>query len=128
MSYIHSVLKEYLDDFLVVYLDDILIYSNNQEEHDTHVRLVLDKLRQHSLFGKLDKCAFDLQEVPFLGYIVSSSNPWSTQRMPLKNPLNPLPMSMEAVKIHRVLLLASKELNGRSWIIKLSKPRVLRNL
>ena len=49
---------EYLDKFIVVYLDDILIYSKNEEEHAEHLRLVLEKLREHHLYAKFSKCEF----------------------------------------------------------------------
>ena len=74
MSFMNEVLRPYLDQFVVVvvYLDDILIYSKNQDEHMEHLRLVLEKLREHHLFAKQSKCAFLLEEVEFLGHIVSS--------------------------------------------------------
>ena len=73
MSFMHEVLKPYLDEFVVVFLDDILIYSKSEEEHLKHLSLVLQKLREHHLFAKLSKCDFDLQEVDFLGHVVSST-------------------------------------------------------
>ena len=72
MSFMHEVLRPYLDQFVVVFLDDILIYSKNQDEHMEHLRLVLEKLREHHLFAKQSKCAFLLEEVEFLGHVVSS--------------------------------------------------------
>jgi hypothetical protein len=47
---------KYLDKFVVVFIDDILIYSKNDEEHEEHLRLVLQKLKEHKLYGKLSKC------------------------------------------------------------------------
>ena len=73
MAFMHEVLKPYLDEFVVVFLDDILIYTKSEEENLMHLRLVLQKLREHHLFAKLSKCAFHLQEVDFLGHVVSSS-------------------------------------------------------
>lgn len=72
-SFINDVLREYLDRFVVVYLDDILIYSESQEEHDTHVRQVLQKLHQAGLFAKAEKCEFDVSEVDFLGFRIGVS-------------------------------------------------------
>ena len=71
MSFMHDVLRPYLDEFVVVFLDDILIFSKNETEHLAHLKLVLQKLREHHLFAKLSKCAFCLQEVEFLGHIVT---------------------------------------------------------
>lgn len=67
----NDVLREYIDEFVVVYLDDILIYSSTLEEHDQHVRAVLTKLREHKLYGKPSKCELFRKEVKFVGHIVS---------------------------------------------------------
>jgi hypothetical protein len=65
------VFMEYLDKFVVVFIDDILIFSKNEEEHDEHLRLVLQKLYENRLYAKLNKCEFWLKEVSFLGHILS---------------------------------------------------------
>jgi hypothetical protein len=69
-SYINFALRKFLDVFVVIYLNDILIYSQNEEEHTNHVRLVLKRLRKYKLFAKLSKCDFDLEEVDYLKFIV----------------------------------------------------------
>ena len=56
----------------IIYLDDLLIYSKTQEEHDSHVLLVLKRLRENGLYAKLEKCSFDCKQVEFLGYFISS--------------------------------------------------------
>ena len=66
-----DVLRPFLDKFVVVYIDDILIYSKSPEEHAEHVRLVLQRLRQHKLYAKLSKCAFFQRKVKFLGYVLT---------------------------------------------------------
>jgi hypothetical protein len=63
---------EYLDKFVVVFIDDILIYSKNEEEHEEHLRLVLQKLREHELYAKFSECEFWLKEVSFLGHIITN--------------------------------------------------------
>ena len=68
----NDVLREFLDDFVVVYLDDILIFSQSREDHTRHVRLVLDRLRTNGLFAKPEKCSFYQSEVEYLGYLVST--------------------------------------------------------
>ena len=53
------------------FIDDILLYSKDQEDHDTHLRVVLETLRKEQLYAKMSKCKFWLKEVSFLGHIVS---------------------------------------------------------
>jgi hypothetical protein len=55
----------------VVFIDDILIYSRSEEEHEEHLRLVLQKLREQRLYAKLIKCEFWMNQVAFLGHIMS---------------------------------------------------------
>jgi hypothetical protein len=71
MYLMNKVFMEYLDKFLVVFIDDILIFSKNEEEHDKHLCLVLQKLRENQLYVKLNKCEFWLKEVSFLSHIIS---------------------------------------------------------
>jgi hypothetical protein len=71
MYLMNNVFIEYLDKFVVVCIDDILVYSRNEEEHEEHLRLVLQKLRDHRLYDKLSKCEFWLKQVAFLGHIIS---------------------------------------------------------
>jgi hypothetical protein len=71
MYLMNKVFMEYLDKFMVVFIDDILIFSNNEEEHDEHLCSVLQKLRENQLYAKLSKCEFWLKEVSFLGHIIS---------------------------------------------------------
>jgi hypothetical protein len=71
MYLMNKVFMEYLDKFIVVFIDDMLVYSRNKEEHEGHLRLVLQKLRDHKLYTKLSKCEFWLKQVAFLGHVVS---------------------------------------------------------
>jgi hypothetical protein len=71
MYLMNKVFMDYLDKFMVVFIDDILIFSKNEEDHDEHLRLVLQKLRENQLYAKLNKCKFWLKEVSFLGHIIS---------------------------------------------------------
>jgi len=73
MYLMNHVFMEYLDKSMVVFIDDILVYSKNEEEHEEHLRLVLQKLREHQLYAKLSKCKFWLREVSFLGHIISNA-------------------------------------------------------
>ena len=58
---------------MVVFINDILIYSKTEEEHEDHLRIVLQALREHQLYVKFSKCEFWLTEVKFLGHVVSAS-------------------------------------------------------
>jgi hypothetical protein len=68
----NSVFMPELDKFVVVFIDDILIYSKNEEEHAQHLRIVLTRLREHQLYAKFSKCAFWLEEIQFLGHVLSA--------------------------------------------------------
>jgi hypothetical protein len=61
-----------LDNFVVVFIDDISVYSNNKKEHEGHLRHVLQRFCDHQLYVKYNKCELWLDEVPFLGYVISS--------------------------------------------------------
>jgi hypothetical protein len=71
MYMMNKVFMEYLDNFVMVFIDDILVYSRNEGEHEGHLRLVLQKLRDHKLYAKFSKCEFWLEQVAFLGHVVS---------------------------------------------------------
>ena len=70
MDLMHRVFQPYLDRFVVVFVDDILIYSQSKKEHEDHLRIVLQVLRDHQLYAKFSKCEFWLTEVKFLGHVV----------------------------------------------------------
>ena len=74
MDLVHRVFQPYLDQFVVVLVDDILIYSQSEREHEDHLRIVLQFLRDHQLYAKFSKCEFWLTEVRFLGHMVSASS------------------------------------------------------
>jgi hypothetical protein len=71
MNLMNSVFMDYLDKFVVVFIDDILIYSQSEEEHVDHLKMVLQRLRDHQLYAKLSKCEFWINEVMFLGHIIN---------------------------------------------------------
>jgi hypothetical protein len=71
MNLMNKVFMEYLYKFVVVFIDDILIYSKNDSEHEEHLRMVLQKLRDNQLYAKFTKCDLWLDEVHFLGHIIS---------------------------------------------------------
>ncbi|KAJ6839083.1 uncharacterized protein M6B38_316420 [Iris pallida] len=71
MDLMNRVFYQYLDKFVIVFIDDILVYSKSEEEHERHLRIVLQTLREEQLYAKLSKCEFWLDQIPFLGHIVS---------------------------------------------------------
>ena len=73
MDLMHRVFQPYLDQFVVVFVDDILIYSQLEREHEDHLRIVLQLLRDHQLYAKFSKCEFWLTEVRFFRHVVSAS-------------------------------------------------------
>jgi hypothetical protein len=60
-----------MDKFVFVFLDEILIYSKLEEEHEHHLRMVLQVLREHQLYAKLSKCSFYQKQIHYLGHIIS---------------------------------------------------------
>jgi hypothetical protein len=71
MCLMNDIFRNYLDKFVIVFLDDILIYSKLEEEHEHHLRLVLQVLREHQLYAKLRKCSFYQEQIHYLGHIIS---------------------------------------------------------
>jgi hypothetical protein len=90
MYLMDKVFMEYLDKFVVVFIDDILIFSNTKEEHEKHLRLVLEKLRSNQLYVKFSKCEFWLTEVVFLGHVIAAGGV-SVDPSKVKDVLNWMP-------------------------------------
>jgi hypothetical protein len=71
MYLMNNVFLDYLDKFVVVFINDILIYSQNEEEDEEHLRMALQQLWEHQLYAKLSKCEFWISKVLFLGHIIN---------------------------------------------------------
>nr|GEZ51583.1 putative reverse transcriptase domain-containing protein [Tanacetum cinerariifolium] len=69
MDLMNRVCKPYLDKFVILFIDDILIYSRSEEEHEAHLKTILDLLKKEELYAKFSKCEFWLKEVQFLGHV-----------------------------------------------------------
>jgi hypothetical protein len=72
MYLMNSVFMSELDKFVMVFIDDILVYSKSMEEHEEHLQVVLQRLRDHQLYAKFSKCEFWINKVIFLGHVISS--------------------------------------------------------
>ncbi|GJR80514.1 putative nucleotidyltransferase, ribonuclease H [Tanacetum coccineum] len=72
MDLMNRVCKPYLDKFVIVFIDDILIYSRNEEEHASHLRIILELLRKEKLYAKFSKCDFWIHIVQFLGHLIDN--------------------------------------------------------
>ena len=73
MDLMNKVFHPYLDQFVIVFIDDILVYSKNVDEHTLHLRIVLQTLKDKQLYAKFSKCEFWLNEVVFLGHVISGA-------------------------------------------------------
>ena len=71
MKMMNGVFRDFLDEFVIVFIDDILVYSKTREDHERHLRVVLERLREQQLFAKLSKCSFWQKSIGFLGHVVS---------------------------------------------------------
>ncbi|GJY86015.1 putative reverse transcriptase domain-containing protein [Tanacetum coccineum] len=71
MDLMNRVCKPYLDKFVIAFIDDILIYSKSEEEHEAHLKAILDLLKEEKLYAKFSKSEFWLKEVQFLGHVVN---------------------------------------------------------
>ena len=71
MYLMNSVFVPELDKFVVVFIDDILVYSENEQDHAKHLKIMLTQLQEHQLYAKFSKCELWLKKVPFLGHILS---------------------------------------------------------
>ncbi|TQD75119.1 hypothetical protein C1H46_039347 [Malus baccata] len=72
MDLMNRVFQPYLDKFVIVFIDDILVYSKSKVEHVRHLKLVLSSLKEHQLYAKFSKCEFWLNQVAFLGHVIST--------------------------------------------------------
>ncbi|GJW45594.1 putative reverse transcriptase domain-containing protein [Tanacetum coccineum] len=72
MDLMNRVCKPYLDKFVIVFIDDILIYLKSKQEHEEHLKLILELLKKEQLYAKFSKCEFGIRKVQFLGHVIDS--------------------------------------------------------
>jgi hypothetical protein len=120
MYLMNKVFMEYLDMFVMVFIDDILIFSKTEEEHEKHLRMVLEKLRSNQLYAKFSKCEFWLTEVIFLRHVISAGG-IAVHPSKVKDVLNWMP-PMNASKIRSFLGLAGYYHRFIKDFSKIAKP------
>nr|GEZ02461.1 putative reverse transcriptase domain-containing protein [Tanacetum cinerariifolium] len=72
MDLMNRVCKPYFHKFVIVFINDILIYSKNKEEHEEHLKLILELLKKKEFYAKFSKCKFWIPKVQFLGHMIDS--------------------------------------------------------
>ncbi|GJY88099.1 putative reverse transcriptase domain-containing protein [Tanacetum coccineum] len=72
MDMMNRVCNSYLDKFVIVFIDDMLIYSKSKEDHEEHLKLILELLKKEELYAKFSKCEFWLPKVQFLDHVIDS--------------------------------------------------------
>ncbi|GKD17962.1 putative reverse transcriptase domain-containing protein [Tanacetum coccineum] len=72
MDLMNRVCKPYLDKFVIVFIDDIMIYSKSKQEHEEHLKLILELLKKEQLYAKFSKCEFWIPKVQFLSHVIHS--------------------------------------------------------
>ena len=71
MCLMNSIFSQYLDEFVLVIIDDILVYSKMEEEHEEHLKIVLQTLRKYKLYAKFDKCDLYQRRIQYIGHVIS---------------------------------------------------------
>jgi hypothetical protein len=71
LDLMNMVFMEYLNKFFIVFINDILVFTKDEREYKEHLRLVLQKLRDHILYAKISECEFWMMKVYFLNHVIS---------------------------------------------------------
>nr|GFD20725.1 putative reverse transcriptase domain-containing protein [Tanacetum cinerariifolium] len=72
MDLMNRVCRPFLDKFVIMFIDGILSYFKNKEEHEEHLRIILELLQKEKLYAKFSKCEFWLDSVKFIGHVINS--------------------------------------------------------
>ncbi|GJY52140.1 putative reverse transcriptase domain-containing protein [Tanacetum coccineum] len=90
LDLMNRVCKPYLEKFMIVFIDDIMIYSKSKQEHEEHLKLILELLKKEDLYAKFSKCKFWIPKVQFLGHVIDSQGTdMSVRKKTLTEDLNP---------------------------------------
>ena len=104
MCMMKNIFSRYLDKFVLVFIDDILVYSKNKEEHEEHLRVVLQVLREYQLYVKFSKCYFYKPQIQYLCHIISDTR-IAVDPKNIK-PIKDLPTPTSVIDIRSILGLA----------------------
>ncbi|GJU64758.1 putative reverse transcriptase domain-containing protein, partial [Tanacetum coccineum] len=120
MDLMNRVCKPYLDKFVIIFIDDILIYSKSEEEHEKHLKLILELLKKDELYAKFSKCEFWLSKVQFLSHVIDSEGIHvdPTKIESIKDWASP----KTSTKIHQFLGLAGYYRQFIEGFSKIAKP------
>ncbi|GJS89104.1 putative reverse transcriptase domain-containing protein [Tanacetum coccineum] len=120
MDLMNRVCKPYLDKFMIVFIDDILIYSKSKQEHEEHLKLILELLKKEQLYAKFSKCEFWIPKVQFLGHMIDSQGIYvdPTKIKSIKDWASP----KTATKIRQFLGLAGYYQRFIEGFSKIAKP------
>jgi hypothetical protein len=120
MYLMNKVFMEYLDKFVLVFIDGILVFSKTEEEHEKHLRMVLEKLRSNQLYAKFSKCEFWLTKIAFLRHVISTGG-ISVDLSKVKDMLNWMPPT-NASEIQSFLELVGYYCRFIKDFSKIAKP------
>nr|GEZ50217.1 putative reverse transcriptase domain, ribonuclease H-like domain, aspartic peptidase domain protein [Tanacetum cinerariifolium] len=122
MDLMNRVCKPYLDKFMIVFIDDILIFSKNKQEHEEHLKLILELLKKEQLYAKFSKCEFWIPKVQFLSHVIDSQG---IHVDPAKiESIKDWAYPKTATKIHQFLGLASYYRRFIESFSKISKSMI----
>ncbi|GJS86839.1 putative reverse transcriptase domain-containing protein [Tanacetum coccineum] len=125
MDLMKQVCKPYLGKFVIVFIDDVLAYSKSKEEHEVHLKIVLESLRKEKLYAKFSKCELWLEEVHFLSHVVNH-NIFTWRRVPLVEVKWMRPMHQEIAESSFTGLELVQEMTDKVVLVK-ENPKAVRD-